>query len=174
MLLQVLPHLQLATSWTPSFSPPQSVPFSQPVFIQATHLHYRNLFILNCIHTEKAQMYTSMKHWLLRQKGWDPAALGSSCQQLNQKQSRPRSWNSTGTPLLTTPSASSKGQLSGASDLQDFWLEQSQHSEGLFCAGNLFGCRNEEDKSSKGSGTWLLIVSIEAWELRWFFLIERD
>lgn len=154
MPLQVLPYLQLATSWTPSFSPPHPAPLSQAVFIQATHLHYRNLLLLNCIHTQKVRMYTSLKHWLLRQKGWDPAAWESGCQQLNQKDSRPEIWYFTGTPPLTTPSASSKGQLSGASDLQDFWLEQSQSCEGLFCAGNVFVCGNEgEDKGSKGSST---------------------
>lgn len=102
-LLQVLPYLQLPTSWTPSFSPPHPVPLSHAVFIHATHLHYRNLLLLNCVHTEKAQIYTSLNHWLLRQKGWDPAALRPSCQQLNQKDSRPEIWNFTGTPPRSPP-----------------------------------------------------------------------
>ena len=154
MLLQVLPYLQLAARWTQSFSPSHPVRLSPAVFIQATLLHYRNLFLLNCIHTQKAQMYTRLNHWLLGQKGWEPAALGSSCQQLHQKDSRPEIWNFTRTPPLTTASASSKTQLSKGSALQDFLLEWSQGSEGLFCAGDVFVCVNDrEDKSSKVRST---------------------
>lgn len=135
VLFQALPYLQVGTSWTAGFFPSHPIPVSQAVFIQTTHLHHRNLSILNCIYTQKKpQRYTPLKHWMPRQKGWDPTSLGSSCQQLNQKDGKPETWNFSGTSLITHPFCFQQGA--------DFGIHRAS------------GWLNEkEDRGSKGSST---------------------
>lgn len=58
----------------------------------------------------------------------------------------------------TTLSTSNKGQLRRVSFLQDFWLEQSQGSEGQLRAGNVRGVGVNEGEDIE-QGWWCVTVN---------------